>query len=1051
MIVMAWSLVELIWQGVSPGTFEDLVPSALAMSAMTASGFLLGGASLSLYTYGNPSHSRQTTAQFVGTLIIICSLGYWATYHRSDSSGGALGASLLNQSLSFSVPIACAILTCLGLAILTLPVRTASGYRPSQYFAGILLLLGTVPGIGHLYDFSSLLESTQHLPIDGSTSIMCVFLGLALLCIHPTEGFMRPFMASDIGGALLRRLVPVVIGLPLVAGWLCILAQRQSWYPFDFGIMVVIAVVLLILLICLWYLAGLANRIDQERYSLVRAWLEQETRLRLAAAAARIGYWRWVESKNAIEIDQVSGELLGLSSGSQLTLGSFIQAIRQEDRRDVMRAIEKAKLDGQSFGVECRPVTTSHAQWINVRGVPSERPDSSTCRFHGVIVDISDRRNAQDALWDSQQRLNSIVQSAMDAIITADQDQRILLFNKAAEQLFQCRAEEAIGRPISQFVPERVRERHHSHMMAFQQSTVKARQMGRPGLVKALRADGHEIPIEASISKVTVGGHSLCTIILRDITDRLKSEDAIRERETRFQHMADSAPVMMFITSSTGDCIYLNRQWYGFTGQTEETGLDSGWLNYVHEDDRRHVIELLDDCGNVEPRRLECRIRRYDGEFRWTLCSVLSLVDERERREGCIGSIIDVTDHKLAEQTLKRSAEELEQQVTERTAALQRSQKQLRALTDQLTRAEHQERRRIAGELHDYLAQLLVAARLKLAQDSRPLKTDKDLALARDLERILDEALTYTRSLVAKLSPPVLYHLGLPAALQWLAEQMEEHQLVVETAFDVSPALPKFADDVAAILFQSVRELLFNVMKHAGSSHAQITLRATPDQQLMIMVTDQGCGFDPSQLDQASTIPTSFGLFSIKERMETLGGSIHIHSRIGHGTSVTLLCPLTTLVKANSLSPASDGDGGTSIALASQASRSLRILLVDDHAMVRQGIRALLERHPDMTVVGEAWDGQHAYELVDTLHPDVIVMDANMPRLDGIEATRRIKQTHPHMVIIGLSVQTATQVATSMLQAGASSYLTKESAGEQLYETILDAVASRRLPPSDLE
>ena len=139
----------------------------------------------------------------------------------------------------------------------------------------------------------------------------------------------------------------------------------------------------------------------------------------------------------------------------------------------------------------------------------------------------------------------------------------------------------------------------------------------------------------------------------------------------------------------------------------------------------------------------------------------------------------------------------------------------------------------------------------------------------------------------------------------------------------------------------------------------------------------------------------------------------------------------------------SDVQDGATTYPNSGESKTIRVLLADDHAMIRQGVRTLLEQHPDMEVVGEAWDGQHACELVDALHPGVVVMDANMPRLDGIEATRRIKELHPQTVIIGLSVQTETQVAQGMLQAGASRYLTKESAGEQLYDTIITAVSDQ--------
>jgi PAS domain S-box-containing protein len=1045
LVVIAWSILSLGVRVFQAMTTTDVAPQFLLMSATNGVGFLLAGVGVLLYAYGNPSRQRKNIALISGGIITAWGMGCAASELGFFSSMFAT-----NERLAASVPISCVILAGLGLAILTLSFRTSGGHRPSQYFAVATVMMGGIVGIGYLYRVSPIYDSTTYGSIDGSTAVLSVIAGLALLCTHPTEGLMRMLMSPDIGGTLLRRLLPFAIGLPILAGWLRILGQRQGWYSFDFGVAVVVGVMLLILLTCLWYVAYWADRVDRERRGILEAFTEQEARLHLAAAAARIGYWRWMEATDSIEMDEVSGQLLGIHPDATITMNAFRRAICTEDRSVFEHGIEEARHNRTPFEIECRPVAKSQVKWISLSGFPPAHPDISSYRFHGVMVDITERRTAQEALQDSQQRINSIVQSAMDAIITLDQDQNILLFNKAAETLFQCSADEALGTPISRFIPVGVLQRDHSRIMKFQQSTVTARPLGRPGAVTGRRTDGHEFPIEASISQVSFGGQSLCTVILRDITERLQNEVAFREQEARFRNMADSAPVMMFVTDSEGFCSYLNRQWYEFTGQTEETGLKTGWLNHVHEDDRSRLIALLNACGDdVERRQLECRVRRHDGEFRWALCSILNRIDENGARAGCIASIIDITDHKLAEHTLKRSAEELEQQVAERTAALSRSQERLRALSHQLTRTEHQERRRIAGELHDYLAQLLVAAHLKLAQDTRPAETKQDRTLVKDLERILDEALTYTRLLVAKLSPPVLYHLGLPAALQWLAQQMEEHQLIIETAFDLPPELPKLPDDVAAILFQSVRELLFNVVKHAGSPHVRIALRTTADQDLVIVVSDQGQGFDADQLDQASTSTTSFGLFSIKERMEALGGSVQIDTRMGQGTSVTLVCPLTLPEKIGLFPAIPDAHDGTLNVPHSRSSWSTRVLLADDHAMVRQGIRALLERHDDLTVVGEAWDGQHACELVEALKPDVIVMDANMPHLDGIEATRRIKQSHPRIVIIGLSVQSAAQVANSMLQAGASRYLTKESAADQLYETIMAAVAHRGSSATD--
>ena len=206
----------------------------------------MGGASLLLYTYGSSSPSRRVAAQIVGGCLVL-----WGA-----------GCVVLNQwfhpapDISLPGPIPCIILVSLGLAILTLPIRTSTGHRPSQYFTGAILLMGGVAITGYLYRVPPLYDSSTYGPIDASTAALSLLLGLVLLCIYPTEGLMRTLLSPNIGGAILRRLLPFAIGLPILGGWLRILGQRQGWYSFDFGVAVAIGVVLAVLLACLWYVAG---------------------------------------------------------------------------------------------------------------------------------------------------------------------------------------------------------------------------------------------------------------------------------------------------------------------------------------------------------------------------------------------------------------------------------------------------------------------------------------------------------------------------------------------------------------------------------------------------------------------------------------------------------------------------------------------------------------------------------------------------------------------------------------------------------------------------
>ncbi len=157
---------------------------------------------------------------------------------------------------------------------------------------------------------------------------------------------------------------------------------------------------------------------------------------------------------------------------------------------------------------------------------------------HGNIVgasaiarDITERKQAQDALRLSEERLQGIISSAMDAIITVDSNQRVVVFNKAAEQIFRCAAREAIGQPIEKFIPQRFRENHRQHVHGFARTSVTGRSIYSPATLFALRADGEEFPIEATISQAETGAERLFTVILRDISARVRLEAELRQAQ----------------------------------------------------------------------------------------------------------------------------------------------------------------------------------------------------------------------------------------------------------------------------------------------------------------------------------------------------------------------------------------------------------------------------------------------------------------------------------------------------------------------------------------
>ncbi len=270
-------------------------------------------------------------------------------------------------------------------------------------------------------------------------------------------------------------------------------------------------------------------------------------------------------------------------------------------------------------------------------------------------------------------------------------------------------------------------------------------------------------------------------------------------------------------------------------------------------------------------------------------------ITEETRRAEKFRAHRDDLERLVAERTseLTETNRQLRREIAERQRATERLiayQARLRSLARELARAEEQERRRIAVGLHDHIGQILALTKIKLG-GLRQTCAGTDLAgPLDDVYALLDEVIDYSRSLTFELASPVLYELGLEAALEELAEQGEKRYAVRTTFRD--DGRPKPVDEeTRLILYQAVRELLFNVSKHAGASTVSIEVRRSDD-TLRIDVSDDGAGFPESRSEPHAPSAGGFGLFNIREQLDHLGGRMDISSPPGGGSRVTLLAPL---------------------------------------------------------------------------------------------------------------------------------------------------------------
>jgi DNA-binding NarL/FixJ family response regulator/signal transduction histidine kinase len=419
--------------------------------------------------------------------------------------------------------------------------------------------------------------------------------------------------------------------------------------------------------------------------------------------------------------------------------------------------------------------------------------------------------------------------------------------------------------------------------------------------------------------------------------------------------------------------------------------------------------------------------------------------------EWLAGECLLVLETLRQREALRELNETLEQRVAERTADVQREAEQLRALAVDPSETEQRERKRLARILHDHIQQLIVAARMQVELLRRDVRPEPVLEAAYSLDGILHEALEASRSLAVDISPPVLHEAGLISALNRLASRMlEQHQFTVRLRTDSKAEHP--AEETRLLLFECVRELLLNSAKHSGTREADVALLRAKEDEVKLIVRDNGKGFDPDVVKKRRSDEASFGLFSIQERLAHLGGQMVIESAPGRGTLINVTVPVVEekrhTEETGGAPPTQDHIGRIRIR---PKAGVCRVLIVDDHQIVRQGLAGMFQFESDIEVIGEAADGPEAIELARKLKPNVVIMDVNLGEMNGVETTGRILANDPKIKVIGLSMHADRDVAKAMHDAGAVAYLTKEGPSKDLIAAIRACGTSGTKPARILE
>ena len=473
-----------------------------------------------------------------------------------------------------------------------------------------------------------------------------------------------------------------------------------------------------------------------------------------------------------------------------------------------------------------------------------------------------------------------ILKSAMDAIITVDENESIVLFNAAAERIFGWPVAAAIGAPLERLIPERFRAVHHGHIRRFGETGTTTRRMGARLTLFGLRANGEEFPIDASISQVRIGERKLYTVILRDVTEARRSENALQSayhaRRTANEQLLGIIQSAMdaIITVDAGQRIVVFNEAAEkiFRCRAQDaigTLLERFIPPRFHAAHREHVARFGETrvTARAMGARLDLFGLRADGEEFPIDASISQVTVDGEKFYTVI--LRDVSERRRAEEALESSYGEL------------------RELSRIMNEVREAERTRVARELHDELAQWLtalkmdvawLAARLPAGQHNLVDRTDR-------MKGVVDTTVASIRRIAADLRPVMLDDLGLVPSIESLLSSLADRASIA-VRLEVQPRDLNLKDPLATSIYRIVQEALTNVARHAQATEVRVTLICDAD-ALIVRVSDNGVGLPPPMPGRKS-----YGVLGIRERAQTLGGSARIYSPEEGGTVVEISIPL---------------------------------------------------------------------------------------------------------------------------------------------------------------
>jgi PAS domain S-box-containing protein len=514
-------------------------------------------------------------------------------------------------------------------------------------------------------------------------------------------------------------------------------------------------------------------------------------------------------------------------------------------------------------------------------------------RFIVVVEDITGRREAEQARY----RLAAIVESSDDAIVSKNLNGIIASWNAGAQRIFGFTPEEAVGQPITIIIPPELQDEE-------KQIIKRLRNGERIEHYETIRVtkSGKKLNISLTVSPVKDSAARIvgASKIARDITESKRIEQALREGEARLRAAFSQTYSFLVLLSSDGTIIEANRAAFEAAGlkREEAIGLKFWELWWSRLPDEAETLkESVTRAVRGELVQEECYYCLEDGTLRFAHRTLSPVLDDEGDLLMIVATGLDITEQKELREKLEARVKLRTQELEEKNAVLLEQAETVRELSGRLLRAQDEERRRIARDLHDSSGQILVAVQMNLTpieEEARKMNADFAKGIQESLD-LVEQLSKELRTVSYLLHPPLLDEAGLTSALRWYVEGFAERSKI-DVQLELPTDLGRLPREMEMTMFRIVQECLTNIHRHSGSKEANIRVARSAD-EVCLQIQDKGRGMPVSNNGGSSSklVRAGVGIQGMRERVKQLGGCVEIQSN-ENGTAVTASLPLVAPV-----------------------------------------------------------------------------------------------------------------------------------------------------------